>query len=123
MIEKRKKLFFPENVALKSFTKQSKPPENIEKLNISKNQKIDKKIKLSVSSIKNIICSEAVRVHTFGQHFVLTLTICVPGEITVKEGDQIADQLESKLHKNLPNLLAVHIHYHPSKPNQTCLKK
>lgn len=51
--------------------------------------------------------------HRFGAYFVLNMVIGIPGNLTVTQGDQIADQFESLLFSSFANLIKVNIHYHP----------
>lgn len=55
-----------------------------------------------------------VQAHRFGPHIVVNVTIGVDGSISVKEGDQIAIQVEILLCRSIPNIRRVHVHYHPS---------
>jgi divalent metal cation (Fe/Co/Zn/Cd) transporter len=55
-----------------------------------------------------------IGIHRYGPNFTMNMTIEVSGEITVMEGDHIADQVEEKLIKQFAgSLVRVHIHYHP----------
>ncbi|MCI5207989.1 MAG: hypothetical protein D3910_04190, partial [Candidatus Electrothrix sp. ATG2] len=42
------------------------------------------------------------------------LTVCIDGELTVRQGDEIADTVESKLLAGIEMLRKVYVHYHPS---------
>ena len=56
---------------------------------------------------------EEVQAHRFGPYLVINLTICIDGKITVAAGDQIANEVEDILYKNISFLRRVHVHYHP----------
>lgn len=68
--------------------------------------------------IPGIIEVEKIRTHKFGQFLVLYLDICLEGSFTISRGDAISDLLESRLMRDMANLVDVHIHYHPGK-NET----
>jgi cation diffusion facilitator family transporter len=57
---------------------------------------------------------EELQAHRFGPHLVLNLTIGINGLLTVKQGDQIATEVESLIYRSIPNMRHVHVHYHPS---------
>jgi len=75
-----------------------------------------------LSKIPEIKHVETVMAHRFGPYLMINLTICVDGQITVNEGDQIANKAEKALLNEIDLLQRVHIHYHPlhfhSKTNQ-----
>ncbi|NPV55597.1 MAG: cation transporter [Anaerolineae bacterium] len=56
---------------------------------------------------------DAVRAHRFGPYLVINITVCVDGNLTVREGDRIATWVEQQLIANIPSLRTVHVHYHP----------
>ncbi|MCI5148170.1 MAG: cation transporter [Candidatus Electrothrix sp. MAN1_4] len=58
---------------------------------------------------------EDIHAHRFGPYLVVNLTICIDGDLTVWKGNEIADQVESKLLKGIEMLRKVYVHYHPSK--------
>ena len=51
--------------------------------------------------------------HRFGPYLVINITICVDGNLSVKQGDEIATWVEQTLMKNISSLRWVHVHYHP----------
>ena len=57
---------------------------------------------------------EAVQAHRFGPHLVVNLTIGINGSLTVRQGDQIATNVESLLYESIPDLRHIHVHYHPA---------
>jgi cation diffusion facilitator family transporter len=72
-------------------------------------------ILLDMPGIKQL---EEVQAHRFGPHIVVNLTIGVDGEITVREGDEIANKVESLLCDVVPNVRRVHVHYHPARQSR-----
>ncbi|MFN2127526.1 MAG: cation transporter dimerization domain-containing protein [Anaerolineales bacterium] len=44
---------------------------------------------------------------------VINITVCVDGNLSVREGDQIATCVEQKLIENIASVRRVHVHYHP----------
>ena len=58
---------------------------------------------------------EEIHVHRIGPYLLVDLTIGIDGTITVAAGDQIANQVEETLWRNIEYLRRVSVHYHPSK--------
>jgi cation diffusion facilitator family transporter len=71
-----------------------------------------KKIVLEIKGVKGI---EEVHAHRYGHFMMINLTICVNGNLTVNEGDQIANNVEEELYKKIDFLRKVNIHYHQKK--------
>lgn len=65
-----------------------------------------------IAEIKDV---EDIHAHRFGPYFVVNLTICVEGNLTVFEGDRISSLVESTLIDNIEFVRTVHVHYHPMK--------
>ncbi|MBI3162801.1 MAG: cation transporter [Chloroflexi bacterium] len=57
---------------------------------------------------------EELQAHRFGPHIVINLTIGIDGALSVREGDIIASNVETKLANSIPNVRRVHVHYHPA---------
>lgn len=57
---------------------------------------------------------EELQAHRFGPHLVVNLTIGIDGTLTVKQGDQIATDVESLIYGSIPNMRHIHVHYHPA---------
>ncbi len=55
-----------------------------------------------------------VHAHRFGPYLVVNITICVDGDIPVREGDRIATLVETMLKEQIDWLQTVHVHYHPA---------
>lgn len=56
---------------------------------------------------------EEVHAHRFGPYLVMNITIGVDGDISVREGDAIATDVEKELMEEIEFLRRVHVHYHP----------
>jgi cation diffusion facilitator family transporter len=67
-----------------------------------------------LSTVPGVEQLHEVQAHRFGPHSVVNVTIGVDGEMTVKDGDEIANRVENLLCSNIPNLRRVHVHYHPA---------
>ncbi len=63
-----------------------------------------------VTQIKSI---EDIHAHRFGPYLVVNLTIGVDGNLSVKDGDRIADTVENTLISGIEMLRKVYVHYHP----------
>jgi cation diffusion facilitator family transporter len=62
---------------------------------------------------EQIIQIDEVQAHRFGPYLVINITVCVNGNLTVREGDQIATRVEQELLNNIASVRRVHVHYHP----------
>jgi cation diffusion facilitator family transporter len=71
-----------------------------------------REILLDMPGIKQL---EEVQAHRFGPHIVINLTIGVDGDMTVREGDEIANKVEFLLCRVVPHVRRVHVHYHPAR--------
>jgi cation diffusion facilitator family transporter len=65
----------------------------------------------TVSGVRQL---EELQAHRFGPHFVINLTIGIDGSLTVSAGDAIATEVERLVCDAIPNVLRVHVHYHPA---------
>jgi cation diffusion facilitator family transporter len=71
-----------------------------------------REILLGMPGVKQL---EEVQAHRFGPHLVVNLTVGVDGEMTVREGDEIASKVEFLLCRVIPHVRRVHVHYHPAR--------
>lgn len=72
-------------------------------------------VKDLLAPIKEIKEIDRVQAHRFGQYLVINLTISVDGNLSVYEGDQVANRVEKTLMDNIDYLIDVHVHFHPQK--------
>ncbi len=75
---------------------------------------LEEEVSNLVYSFKKIEKLETIRSQRFGPYFTLNLIIGINGDLTVSEGDKVADQLEEKLYHSFPALRHVIVHYHPT---------
>ena len=57
---------------------------------------------------------EDIHAHRFGPYLVVNLTIGIDGDLSVKDGDKIADIVEHSLISGVEMLRKVYVHYHPT---------
>jgi len=80
-----------------------------------------------LEEVTEVEAIEDIHAHRFGPYLVVNLVICLDGDLTVRQGNEIADRVESKLLKGIEMLRKVYVHYHPSKKRkegddeQSCL--
>lgn len=79
-------------------------------------QTLEKEIRASLEGVPGLEGIEQIQAHRFGQYLVVNITVFVSGDITVREGNVIADEVERRLMDDNLYVQAVHVHYHP-KPN------
>ncbi len=72
-----------------------------------------------LNDVKEIQSIEDIHAHRFGPYLVVNLTIGIDGDLSVKEGDKIADTVENKLIAGLAMLRKVYVHYHPAGTRET----
>jgi len=77
-------------------------------------QELNEQIHAALATVPGIQGLEDVYAHRFGPYFVISLTICIDGSLSVAAGDSIASQAERALFGSIGLLRRVHIHYHPS---------
>jgi cation diffusion facilitator family transporter len=68
-----------------------------------------------LKNVPGVTQIESLQVRQIGPYIIMILTICIDGDLRVREGDAIAADAENLLKKEIPNTRAVHIHYHPAK--------
>ena len=67
-----------------------------------------------LEDLKGVKRLEEIQAHRFGPHIVLNITVGIDGNLTVTEGDAIATKVDELIYKSIPNVMRVHIHYHPT---------
>jgi cation diffusion facilitator family transporter len=67
-----------------------------------------------LKNLKGVRQVEELQAHRFGPHLVINLTIGIDGSLPVSHGDAIATAVEEAIYDGIPNVLRVHIHYHPA---------
>ena len=67
-----------------------------------------------LKDLKEVRQLEELQAHRFGPHVVLNLTIGIEEGLTVGQGDTIATRVEKLIYDSFPNVLRVHVHYHPA---------
>jgi cation diffusion facilitator family transporter len=77
-------------------------------------EELARKIYEQIDEITEVEAIENIHAHRFGPYLVVNMTICINGDLTVREGDKIADRVESKLLTGIELLRKVYVHYHPA---------
>ena len=77
-------------------------------------KQLTKQILVLLKDLHEVKQLEEVQAHRFGPHMVLNLTIGIDGRLTVEQGDGIATRVEKVIYDAIPNVLRVHVHYHPA---------
>ena len=75
-------------------------------------KELDKKVRGILKDLPGLKDIQEIQAHRFGQYLVINLSILVDGDISVNEGDSIADEVEKRLIAEIAFLQAVHVHYH-----------
>lgn len=73
-----------------------------------------------LQEVRGVNQVEEIGAHRFGPHIVINLTIGVDGDLTVAQGDAIATCVEKLICRSIPNVMRVHVHYHPAIPLNDC---
>ena len=66
-----------------------------------------------VEANQKIVSIDEIHAHRFGPYLVINITVCVDGNLTVVQGDQIATWVEETILQNIDSVRRVHVHYHP----------
>jgi len=74
---------------------------------------LQKQVVQTLENIDGVEQVEEILSHRFGPYLVINITIGVKGSLNVREGDEIATQVEEKLYQEINLLKRVHVHYHP----------
>lgn len=74
---------------------------------------LDTRIRKLLIGIPGLMKIESIQAHRFGQYLVINITIGVDGEISVRQGHEIADEVEKHILEKLEFVRAVYVHYHP----------
>jgi cation diffusion facilitator family transporter len=77
-------------------------------------RKLAKQVLKMLKGVKGVRQLEELQAHRFGPSIVINLTIGIDGTLTVAQGDRIATSVEEMIYNSIPNVLHVHIHYHPA---------
>jgi len=75
---------------------------------------LEKQVVETLKLVPGVCRVEDVNAHRFGPYLVIYLTICVDGDISVRQGDDITAMAEKKLKESIQFLRVAHIHYHPA---------
>lgn len=87
---------------------------SVELMDSVPSRELAKQIVSLLADLKGVKQLEELQAHRFGPHFVINLTVGIDGKLTVKQGDRIATSVEKRIYDSLPNVLRVHVHYHPA---------
>jgi divalent metal cation (Fe/Co/Zn/Cd) transporter len=63
--------------------------------------------------IPGVLEVEEIQAHRFGPYFVLNITVCIDGALTVSQGDAIASEVEGALCARIDGIQRAYVHYHP----------
>ena len=76
------------------------------------------RVRTVLAEIKEIEKIDEIKIHRFGPYLTVNLTICVDGDLSIREGDRIATMVEEALFAEIAFLRHVHVHYHPEVSHQ-----
>ena len=77
-------------------------------------RKLAKQVLKLLKNVKGVRQLEELQAHRFGPSIVINLTIGIEGTLTVDQGDRIATLVEDMIYDSIPNVMRVHVHYHPA---------
>jgi cation diffusion facilitator family transporter len=77
-------------------------------------RQLAKQVLKLLKNVNGVQQLEEVQAHRFGPHLVVNLTIGIEGSLSVRQGDKIATSVEECIYNSIPNILRVHVHYHPA---------
>lgn len=77
-------------------------------------RQLAKQVLRLMKDLKSVKQVEELQAHRFGPHLVINVTIGIDGNLSVSHGDAIATAVEETIYNSIPNVLRVHVHYHPA---------
>jgi divalent metal cation (Fe/Co/Zn/Cd) transporter len=72
-------------------------------------------IRKLLGDIKEVFAVEELHAHRFGPYFSVNITIGIDGNLSVSEGNRIADAVEQHLIEKMKMVRRIYVHYHPAK--------
>ena len=87
---------------------------SVELMDAVPSKELAEQVAVRLQDVDGLIQLEEFQAHRFGPHMVVNLTIGIEGSLTVREGDAIATHVEKLVCESVPNVLRVHVHYHPA---------
>lgn len=87
---------------------------SVELMDAVPSREIAEQVAAQLQNVEGVIQLEELQAHRFGPHVVINLTIGIDGTLTVRAGDEIATRVEQLVSEMIPNVLRVHVHYHPA---------
>lgn len=76
-------------------------------------QSLDKEVRSILQDLPGLEEIEQIQAHRFGQYMVMNMTIFVCGDSSVRDGHEVAEEVERRLIREIDFLQAVHVHYQP----------
>ena len=73
------------------------------------------RIRQLVEVIPGVEQVEEIHAHRIGPYLLVDVTVGIDGTLTVAAGDQIANQVEGTLWRNIEYVRRISVHYHPSR--------
>ncbi len=90
---------------------------SVELMDAVPSRELAEQVTRRLRTVDGVLQLEELQAHRFGPHIVVNLTIGIDGGLTVREGDAIATRVEQLVCETIPNVLRVHVHYHPADKN------
>jgi cation diffusion facilitator family transporter len=87
---------------------------SVELMDAVPSKELAQQISTLVKEVPGVQQLEELQAHRFGPHLVINITIGIEGTLSVKQGDAIATCVEESIYNSIPNVLRVHVHYHPA---------
>ena len=78
-------------------------------------EELTTEVKRILGLVEGIDTIEEIHAHRFGPYLVVNITVGVDGNLSVAEGDRIAEAVERRLLDEIEMLRKVYVHYHPSR--------
>jgi cation diffusion facilitator family transporter len=87
---------------------------SVELMDAVPSRELAEQISTLLQAVPGVKQLHELQAHRFGPHSVVNMTIGVEGALSVMEGDEIANEVENLICKEIPNISRVHVHYHPA---------
>jgi len=77
-------------------------------------EELEKQVKKIVFDVKGVKVVEELSAHRYGPYLVINIIVGIDGSLSVREGDEIATDIERRLNSEIELVKRVYVHYHPA---------
>lgn len=83
-------------------------------MNTQPGESLRRQIKKLLDPLPQVQEIEEIHAHRFWPYLLVNITICILGDLSVYQGDQITTRVENILRDGIQFIRNVHVHFHPA---------